>query len=257
MLGNVYDDMGDSVNALKTYKAGLQKFPNSGGLHLETGNYYFVKQDYNSALKYYELGIAKEPTHPSNYFRAAQIFLTMTEEEVWGMIYGEIFMNLEPNTERTQAMSKWLHDTYKSEIKIVNDTFATVSFSKTATMLAGSKILPFNSEYEIGFLTNVPGIGTINLESMCSLRSSFVKNFFENNKFKDYPVAILDYNYKIMKAGHFDAYNHWLLSQGDKDAFKKWKDGHKTEFDKFAEWFKANRISLNSKNVFLRENFGG
>src|ERR1044072_4083207 len=40
MLGNVYDDMGDTLNALKTYKDGVAKFPTSGGLYTELGTYH-------------------------------------------------------------------------------------------------------------------------------------------------------------------------------------------------------------------------
>ncbi len=74
------------------------------------------KKDYNKALTYFEKGIEVAPNYSSNYYWCARLYCNSTEE-VWGMIYGEIFMNLERNSKRTAEISKLLFDTYKKEIK--------------------------------------------------------------------------------------------------------------------------------------------
>lgn len=94
MLGDIYDESGDSAMAMKTYFDGLKIFPNSGRLYVEIGNVFVLREQYQKAINYYEQGIVVEPDYPSNYYRATQVYL-MTTDPVWGMMYGEIFMNLE------------------------------------------------------------------------------------------------------------------------------------------------------------------
>ena len=133
LLGNCYDILGNSKKALDTYDDGLKLFPGSGSLWLEKGNVYWNKKDYAGALSFYEKGIEVQPGFSSNYYRASLIYLNSTEE-IWGMIYGELFINLERNSKRTSEMSKLLYETYKREIKITSDTSISVSFSRNATI---------------------------------------------------------------------------------------------------------------------------
>ena len=79
-------------------------------------------------MTYFEKGIEVNPMFASNYFRAAKIYCN-SSEEVWGMIYGEIFINLERTNDRTFKISKLLFDTYKSEITFTSET-ATLVFQK-------------------------------------------------------------------------------------------------------------------------------
>ncbi len=41
-----------------------------------------------------------------------------------------------------------------------------------------------------------------------------------------YPNALFQYQDKILKAGHLEAYNHWILMKGDEDAFDQWNAGN-------------------------------
>ena len=58
-------------------------------------------KEYSIALNYYEKGIEIDPKFPSNYYRAALLY-DYSDHEIWGLIYGELFMDLEPNTKRTE-----------------------------------------------------------------------------------------------------------------------------------------------------------
>ena len=93
LLGNSYDFLGNSDKAFEVYDEGLKIFPNSGMIYLEKGNVYWSKKEYKKALSFYEKGIQVDPKFPSNYYRAARIYCS-SSEEIWGIIYGEIFMNL-------------------------------------------------------------------------------------------------------------------------------------------------------------------
>ena len=118
-LGNLYDYNGDPEKAVETYKKGLEIFPDYGGLYLELANITgFTLKDYDKALQLYEMGIKADPMFPSNYYWAAKYYMSSTIK-VHGIIYAEIFMNLERNSQRTQEISKMLYDTYYENINCI------------------------------------------------------------------------------------------------------------------------------------------
>lgn len=258
MLGNVYDYLSDSAKAMKAYDDGLKKFPKSGKLFLEKGNVLYSKQHYIEALDFYEKGIEAEPEFPSNYFRAAKIYCN-SSEAVWGIIYGEIFMNLERNSKRTEEISKLLYDTYKAKIKVTSDTSMEVHFSKNNVISAdnlknGKLKLPYGSTvYEpILLLSLALGKKVIDMESLCHARYSFVEYYYKFPAAKEYPNILFEYQKKIKDAGYFDVYNRWLLMKGDEKAFDDWILTRGDDFKKFAKWFGDNPLELNEKHFFSR-----
>lgn len=256
LLGNTFDNLGKGDKAIETYEAGLKLFPNSGNLYLEMGVMQMGKKDYNKALSYYEKGIEVAPNFSSNYYWAAKIYCSSTEE-VWGMIYGEIFMNLERNSKRTSEISKLLFDTYKSEIKFTSDTSFSVSFSKNASINISdltdpSKMkLPFGvGVYEPTLMFSMLSVKTIDINSLDNIRSAFVDNYFTNGHDKTYPNVLFSYQKQIKEAGHIEAYNHWILMKGDEDGFDKWQADNKEKWDNFVKWFTDNRLKIDDTNKF-------
>jgi len=258
LLGNSYSMQGNSAKAFEIYDKGLKKFPKSGMLYLEKGNVHWGKQEYDKALSYYEKGIEIDPKFPSNYYRAAKLYCSSTEE-VWGMIYGEIFMNLERNSNRTAEISKLLYDTYKSEIKFTSDSSFSVSFSKNATINFNdlsdpSKMkLPFGiGVYEPTLMFSVIGEKAINMTTLNSIRSTFIDNYFKNEHDKKYPNVLFSYQKRVKEAGHIEAYNHWILMKGDEDAFGEWYEENEEKWDNFVKWFSENGLKIDVNNKFFR-----
>ncbi|MES2655707.1 MAG: tetratricopeptide repeat protein [Bacteroidota bacterium] len=258
LLGNSYDVWGKSDKAMEAYDDGLKLFPNSGIIYLEKGNIHWNKKEYGKALTFYEKGIEVEPKFPSNYYRAARIYCGSTEE-VWGMIYGEIFMNLERSSKRTAEISKLLFDTYKSEIKLTSDSSFSVSFSKNATMNLSdmkdpSKMkLPYGiGVYEPTLMFSMLDVKPIDINSLDEIRSSFVDNYFKNGHDKTYPNVLFSYQKKIKEQGHMEAYNHWILMKGDEEGFSKWQSANKGKWDSFIKWFNDNGLKVNDNNKFYR-----
>ena len=261
LLGNSYDNMGNPDKAIEIYEAGLKKFPNSGSLYLEMGVMQKGKNDINKELSYYEKGIEVAPNFPSNYYWASKIFCNTTEE-VWGMLYGEIFMNLERNTKRTNEISKLLFDTYKSEIHFTSDTSYSVSFSKNANIDINSLKDPKNFKlpfgmgcYEMVLMLAVLGDKQININSLDRIRTRFLERYVEGDNFKKYPNILFDYQQKVKTAGHFEAYNHWILMKGDEDGFDMWLTLNKEKWDKFVKWFTDNKMELDNTHKFYREQY--
>lgn len=256
LLGNTYDNLGKPEKAIETYEAGLKEYPSSGNLYLEMGVMQMGNKDYNKALTYYEKGIEMDPRFPSNYYWASRIYCSSTEE-VWGMIYGEIFMNLERNSKRTSEISKLLFDTYKSEIKFTSDTSFTVSFSQNATIdiatLSDTKKmkLPFGiGVYEPTLIFSALTVRSINIHALDTIRSNFVDHFFSNGHDKEYPNILFSYQQQIKKAGHMEAYNYWLLMKGDEERFDQWHAANKDKWDAFVKWFTENKLKVDNNNKF-------
>lgn len=256
LLGNSYDVLGKTDKAFEAYDEGLKRFPNSGPIYLEKGNVYWGKEEYGKALPYYEKGIEVDPKFASNYYRASRIYCATTEE-VWGMIYGEIFMNLERNSQRTAEISKLLYDKYKSEIKFTSDSTATISFCQQMSMSvedmsAKPLKLPFCMIYEPTLLTAAAFEKVLEINAMDRIRKGFVENYFTMGHDKTHPNILFDYQNKILKEGHLEAYNHWLLMRGDEDGFARWKSVNKDKYDNFLKWFISNGLKVDRENRFYR-----
>ena len=262
LLGNSYDVAGNPKLALGAYKQGLKRFPNSGRLYFEQGVVYGTKyNDFNTALACFEKGIEMDPAYPSNYFWASKLFCESSDEEIWGMIYGELFLNLEPGTQRTEEISRLLYDTYQSEITFPNDTTVSVSFSRNnvidfaALIDAGRRILsvlPYGmAVYEATLSLASIGEKEIGLASLNRIRTAFLENYYKNFG-ERFPNALFAYQKEVAAAGHLEAYNYWVVSAGDPQGFLVWHDENPEKWEAFVQWFETNPIRLDGNNRFYR-----
>ncbi|SHM11124.1 lipopolysaccharide assembly protein LapB [Chitinophaga sp. CF418] len=275
MMGNALDEMGKPEKAIDTYDEGIKKFPEEGNLYLERGVMELRRNDHNAALGFFEKGIQAAPMYPSNYYRAAKIFLD-SDQEVWGMIYGEIFMNIERGSKRTEEISKLLYYTYKGEIKFESDTSASVSFAKQnntilldanqrkkaqasslanalAEQLMASMGNSFaNGAYEMTLVKSIIGEKMINLASLNRIRTKFLDIYTKERRDTSYPVVLFDFQRSVKEAGYLEAYNYWILGQGDEKVFGEWRSEHEQQWDSFMKWFKENRIKVTEANAFVR-----
>jgi tetratricopeptide (TPR) repeat protein len=242
LLGNGYDIIGKREKALETYQAGLQLFPNSGHILLEIGNVFWSEKEYNKAINFYEKGIEVEPDFSSNYYRASILYCS-SSEEVWGLIYGEIFMNLERNSKRTAEVSAMLYKVYANEIRITSDSTMSISLCNQMNInlsdvsdVANMK-MPFCMFYEPAMLMGALGLDKVDLDGLDKIRTRFVDAWFEGENSKNYPNLLFDYQLKVQKAGHLEAYNHWILMKGDEAAFGDWVKVNQDKWDAFIAWF--------------------
>ena len=256
LLGNSYDYIGKPKKALKIYDEGLKRFPNSGRLYLEKGNVYLNQEKYNKALPFYEKGIKLDPAFPSNYYRAALLYCN-SSESLWGLIYGEIFMNLERNSKRTEEISKLLYDTYKNVIQFKGDSI-NIDLCRTIEINISKEdnlTPPFCTIYGVTLILALINEKTINLNSLDRIRQNFIKIYYEEKRNKDYPNVLFDFQKKIKDAGHFEAYNHWILMKGDEDAFDKWYSQNTKKWKDFVNWFTKNGLTLDQEHKFYRAQY--
>jgi tetratricopeptide (TPR) repeat protein len=257
LLGNSYDYWEKPEKAIDAYDAGLKKFPNSGKLYLEKANVYLIKKEYNKAIPLYEKGIEVDPGFPSNYYRLALLFCN-SKERVWGLLYGELFLNLEHGSKRFYEISELLYATYKEGIKITSDTSRKISFCNNMAMniedLTSKKEirLPFCMPFEQSFAVSIIDAKTVDVNSLNTIRTNFLSMWYQFKHDKTYPNALFEYQEKVRAAGHLEAYNHYILAGADSDSFKEWAGANKEKFTNFINWYKENQITLDAQHKFYR-----
>lgn len=251
LIGNNYDLKGDKLTAIKYYDKGLKKFPNSGKLYLEKGVVIASQNKWIEALDVWEKGIVADPNHSSNYYYASQI-LVQTEEKIWGIYYGEIFLNLEPNTKRSLQISDILYNTYNLCLPI-NDNKWSLDFSKKATNIVfggNVKDLKFSFEtvhnlaMEKGYKNVYP---VFNVKNLITIRKQFLKEW--NDDYAErYPNIIFDYHNVLIKNNMFTSYFYWLLRGSSKIEFEKWEIKNNENYNNFLKWKEENSMNITINN---------
>lgn len=260
LLGNTYDKVSNVEKAVSTYLDGISKFPAAGELYLEMGTMYLSRKEYNPAITYYEQGIRSNPEFASNYYWAAKIYCN-SDEAVWGMIYGEIFLNLERNSKRTDEISKLLFNTYKKKIRFPRDSSFQVNFSKPGNYIVidtvkNKKTTPFvKAVYEPTLMLALLNEHKVDINSLSRIRKYFVESYFKSGTYLQYPNPLFDFQYRVLKAGHWDAYCVWILFKGDEVLCNEWVNANKQKWDSFVKWFRKNPLMLDSNYKFYRAQY--
>ena len=229
IAGNVYKAMEQVKECEKLYKKALKKFPKSGPLYSEYGELLWATNDY-SAIDQWEKGIQADPACSGNYYNAATFYF-YSKEKVWGLIYGEIFVNMESLGERGAAMKDLLLKAYKEKL-----------FAEADLMKGQEK----NSEFSRAFLLAMSKQSSltnkgINTEALTMIRTRFILDWYENNAVK-YPFRLFDYLQQLIREGMFDAYNQWLFGIPENLAvYDNWTKTHPAEYDAFNA-FQRSRV---------------
>ncbi|SFF43734.1 tetratricopeptide repeat protein [Sunxiuqinia elliptica] len=262
LLGNIWDMEREPEKAIAIYNQGLEKFPNSGRLHFEKGNVLEVLKKYDEALNIWEEGILRNPPYPSNYHTASIYFCKYTTEKIWGILYGELFANIERGSKKTEEISKLLYETYQSAITIKSDTEVGVSFSKAAQFPISEKAdnlqIPFSIPYEMTMALSVipeANENELGIKSFSNIRTAFITEWYDKNRNTEYPNILFDWHKKLIDLEHFESYNYWLFMKGNEKEFEEWYNQNSEQFDKFIEWFSSNPMKINDENKFHRTQY--
>jgi tetratricopeptide (TPR) repeat protein len=257
LLGNSYDFLDQKEKAIDAYQAGLRRFPHSGRLFSELGTIEMTRHDFGQALQYWETGITAEPGFATNYYWAAK-FTGQTREKIWALLYGELFLQLEPDTKRAAEISEVLFKTYKNVIAASQNGILKFSFERT--ILVGEQANPSREPLEVAFDKTMTGAGgdllkngpNVTLQLIHDLRVAFHRQWAENGYSTAYRNILFEQHEKMIQAGVFKAYNMWLMRHGAPDEYKKWYESNKPAFKKFHEWVQKNPLVINEQNYFSR-----
>ncbi len=217
MEGNALDLAGRRGDAVRVYRDGLNRFPNSGALIMELGTIRMQEEDYAGAIEMYERGVAADPDYAPNYYRAAWIHFH--SDAPWdGIALAERFMAMELKGERVEEMSQMTFEAYAALIRL------TVKEDRDGTIAL--------TVMELGYTPQKEG-GDISLRVVCG-----VKKALHATRPDDGGVAasVWDFEERVAKAGHWEAYCRWLLRKGREDEFSGWLALHEDLMERFAEW---------------------
>lgn len=252
--GNSLDILGKPDEALAKYQEGIERFPECGQLYLESGIIYSMRKDYMNAIDFWSRGIEAEPDFPSNYFRLAQI-LCCTNEPVYGIIYGETFELMQPATERADELSWRIYEAYADNITMPSDSSIRYHLTDKEIYDAGPGGPKFNFEAMYEFFLARPEDfdilkekGRLGILDLAQNRKKFLETFFaDGNNSKDL-LPVFKYQQKVIAAGHWDAYNMFIMREGDEAAFREWVDANEEAFDAFLKWFCADENQFDPIN---------
>lgn len=247
MLADCYIITGDLDMALKTYHRGLKEIPYSGRLYYGVGVIHFSTNEIDLARDSFLAGIERDPGYASNWFSAAAIYLA-SGDKAFGMVNGETAVCLEPDSPRSENMSKALIEAYRENISFPGDTTVQVSFASIGSVLFGETSdghIPFPLVYEVLLKLAVGGERALDTPSLIRIRRRFIELWFSEGAtvtHKAYYVPLFDYHRAIIEAGHFEAYNYWLFSTADRAGFEAWRLRNGEAFEAFTKWFNQNSI---------------
>ena len=230
IAGNVYKALEETKDCEKLYKKGLKKFPKSGPLYSEYGELLWAQKNYD-AVKQWEKGIQMDPAYAGNYYNAA-LYYFYTNDKVWSLVYGEIFVNMETLTERSNSMKQLLYQAYKEKL------FAGANLmegqDKNKNQFSRSILECMSKQSSLA--NN--GLST---EILTMIRTRFILEWFDKYAGR-FPYKLFDYQRQLIQEGIFGAYNQWLFGTIESlPAYDNWIKTHDEEYKNFTA-FQRNRV---------------
>jgi tetratricopeptide (TPR) repeat protein len=229
IAGYIYKDLGQTKECEKLFRKGLKKFPASGALYSDLGELLWAQQDY-SAINEWEKGIEYDPSYARNYYHAARFYYLSTDK-TWSLFYGEIYVNMEPQSTNSPEIRNILLEGYK---KLFTD-------SKAGNVLKNKK--PFERRF-LEVMKKQSGIASIgiNPESLTMIRTRFILEWMDNGQF---PHKLFEFQQQLLREGLFPAYNQWLFGPAqDLAAYNQWIGLHQQEHDAFIRLQKSRVFKI-------------
>jgi tetratricopeptide (TPR) repeat protein len=227
IAGNIYQQLNLIKDCDKLYRRGISLFPASGALYNELGLLLYEQKDI-TAIQQWEKGIEADPSYSKNYYNACKYYYG-TPDKVWSILYGEIFVNMEPLNTRTPEIKNILSESYKK-------LFADNEIFKS------SKDNPFTAAFvETMLRQSTVASSGINAESITMIRARFILDWYQRYAVK-FPFRLFDLQQQLLQDGLFDAYNQWIFgSVQNLAAYQTWTVTHSTDYNDFS-YFQKGRI---------------
>ncbi len=231
VLGFAYKAIASYTDCGKLYRTALRKFPNSGVIYNEYAELLALQNELEEAITQWEKGIELDPGYSGNYYNAT-MYYAKKSNWIRVALYGELFLNLESYSTRTEEIKEKLFDAYKSLI------------SATAVQqLADNKN---NSAFEKAILDILGKLNADNkqpagIDRLISIRTRWVIEWFQGKQ-KNYPFRLFDHQQYLLNQGLFEAYHYWLLSPAiGQEAVQAWQKTHTKETEEY-KTFQQSRV---------------
>lgn len=251
---------GKRKDAKKVLMEGIKRYPKAGMLYLELGTLENMDQNYEKALEHYCNGIEADPKFASNYYRAAQLY-ARSNEPMWGMALAETEILLKPtDTERHIEMSKTIRAILEAQAEkaaLKRDILLSDSVRvevKPGDLLQEMSLINFGNIYSglfnIGVLIvhEENDFSNNNVDLFTGARRSALLNYTDNLKsFFGKGMQLLEYQKRILNAGHWDAYNYFIIGYAYPEELKEWLENNEKKMSSFLKWLTNNPLVLDHK----------
>ncbi len=231
ILGLSYKELLLYKECGKLYKSGLKKFPTSGVLYNEYAELLAMDSNLEEAIIQWEKGIKEDPEYSSNYYNALMYYAN-AEQWVRVLLYGELFVNRESYTTRTEAVKTQVITAYK---KLYNGGYIRLLLNNKSISAFEKAVLEV-MENSISMAQN-----GITPENMGQIRRRFLIEW-RQQKANSYPFHLFDHEEYLVTQNLFDAYNQWLFGEiMNPVTFHAWEMDHPKEVSGFKA-FQQNRV---------------
>ncbi|MEP6845739.1 MAG: tetratricopeptide repeat protein [Panacibacter sp.] len=226
ILGLAYKAIADIKESDKMYKRALEKFPNSGALNCDYGEFLSSGGNPAEAVKFWEKGIENDPNYSGNYYFATKYY-AQKGNIIWGLLYGEIFVNIESLSKRSEEIKTILYGGFK---KLFEDVSILDNAKKSSSVF--EKAVATN----LGNLTSF-GRFEVSPEMLTALRARFILNWYNNDETRKIPFRLFEYQRSLLREGYFDAYNQWLVGPiTDTQKYQQWITKYGDEVNGFQQY---------------------
>jgi tetratricopeptide (TPR) repeat protein len=231
LLGLSYKATANSKEAARLYRAALRRFPASGVIYNEYAELLASDNELDEAISQWEKGIEVSPSYSSNYYNAT-MFYARKNNWIRAALYGEIFLNLESYSKRTEEIKTQLLTVYNnllspSSLLQLKDAKTTSGFEKNMI-----EILAKNTG---------SAKGNNNIDDLVSVRTKFIVEWV-SSKQKTYPFQLFSHQQYLLSQGLFGAYNYWLFTtNANADRSLAWQKEHVKETEGFKA-FQQSRV---------------
>lgn len=231
IAGDAHWALEEAKEAENVYRKGIKKLPNSGPLYNELGKVLWTKKDYG-AIKEWEKGIEKDPLFADNYYNASK-FYYFTIDKVWSLLYGEIFINIDPKSVYAPEIKNILSEGYKK-------LFADADLEKNNKD---------KNSFTIAFLKTMNkqsslAASGINTESLSKIRTGFILDW-DTVYASTYPFKLFQLHRQYIQEGLFDAYNQWVFATAQNlAAYQSWITAHSKEYNELNRFLQGRIFKM-------------
>ena len=162
-----------------------------------------------------------------------------------GLIYGEIFVNMESLSQRGAAMKELLFKSYKEKLFKEVDLMKGEENNKSAFAKAFLQAMAKQSSLVSKGVTT---------ETLTMIRTRFILDWYESNASK-YPLRLFEYHQQLLREGMFEAYNQWLFGTVENlTAYDNWTRSHADEYKGFIAFQKGRVFRIPAGQYYQAKN---
>ena len=217
IAGDAYWALEDAKGAEETYRKGIRKLPKSGPLYNEVGKVLWSKGDF-TAIKEWEKGIENDPGFAGNYYNASKYYY-LSLDKVWSLLYGEIFLNIDPKSVYAPEVKNILFEGYKKLFTEAN----LEKNNKDKSPFAIAYLKTMNKQ-------SMLAATGINIQTLITIRTRFILEWDAATYTKQFPYKLFQLHKQYIQEGLFDAYNYWVFAnEQNMPVYKTWLDTHPKE----------------------------